>query len=93
VVSIPEGFSPNHDGVHDYFVIIRPSNITIDLKIFNRWGSFVYTNTNYKNEWDGKGTGNFIGQELPEGGYYYTIRAVDEQGKVQVFNGYVILKR
>jgi len=92
-ISIPEGFSPNHDGVHDYFVIIRPSNITIDLKIFNRWGNFVYTNSNYKNEWDGTGTDNFLGQELPEGGYYYTVRAIDEQGKVQVFNGYVILKR
>jgi gliding motility-associated-like protein len=92
-VSIPEGFSPNHDGVHDYFVIIRPSNITIDLKIFNRWGNFVYTNSNYKNEWDGTGTDNFLGQELLEGGYYYTVRAIDEQGKVQVFNGYVILKR
>ena len=92
-ISIPEGFSPNHDGVHDYFVIIRPSNITIDLKIFNRWGNFVYTNSNYKNEWDGTGTDNFLGQELPEGGYYYNVRAIDEQGKVQVFNGYVILKR
>jgi hypothetical protein len=34
-----------------------------------------------------------LGQELLEGGYYYTVRAIDEQGKVQVFNGYVILKR
>ena len=93
IVSIPEGFSPNHDGVHDNFVIIRPSNITIDLVVFNRWGNFVYTNSNYKNEWDGTGTGNFQGQDLPEGGYYYTVRAIDDKGVVQLFNGYVILKR
>ena len=92
-ISIPEGFSPNQDGVHDYFVIIRPSNITIDLKIFNRWGNFVYTNSNYKNDWDGTGTDNFQGQDLPDGGYYYTIRAIDDKGMVQLFNGYVILQR
>ena len=92
-ISIPEGFSPNHDGVHDYFVIIKPANITLDLKVFNRWGNFVYTNTNYKNEWDGTGTENFLGQELADGGYYYTLRAIDDKGKVQIFNGFVILKR
>jgi len=93
VISIPEGFSPNQDGVHDYFVIIRPSNFIIDLKIFNRWGNFVYTNVNYKNDWNGTGTDNFLGQELADGGYYYTLRAVDDKGKVQLFNGYIILKR
>ena len=93
VISIPEGFSPNQDGVHDYFVIIRPSNFTIDLKIFNRWGNYVYTNSNYKNEWNGIGTDNFLGQELPEGGYYYTVKATDDKGKIQIFNGFVLLQR
>ena len=92
-ISIPEGFSPNRDGVHDYFVIIRPSNFTIDLKIFNRWGNYVYTNSNYKNEWNGIGTDNFLGQELPEGGYYYTVKATDDKGKIQIFNGFVLLQR
>jgi len=92
-ISIPEGFSPNQDGVHDYFVIVRPSNIKIELKIFNRWGNYVYSSSNYKNEWNGIGTDNFLGQELPEGGYYYSIKAIDDKGKVQLFNGYVILKR
>ena len=92
-ITIPEGFSPNHDGVHDYFVIIKPYNVTLDLQIFNRWGNIVYANSNYKNEWDGKGTGNFAGQDLVDGGYFYKLRAVDDKGTSQIFNGFVIIQR
>lgn len=92
-ISIPEGFSPNHDGAHDNFVIIKPYNVTLELEVFNRWGSIVYSNNNYKNDWDGKGTGNFAGKDLIDGGYYYSLRAVDETGKVQVFKGFVIIQR
>ena len=92
-IYVPEGFSPNHDGVHDQFVIIRPYGVTLDIQIFNRWGNIVYTNSNYQNEWDGKGTGNFAGKDLVDGGYYYSLRAVDENGKVQVLKGSVIIQR
>jgi gliding motility-associated-like protein len=91
--SIPEGFSPNHDGVNDRFIIIKPSNVTISIEVFNRWGSVVYSSSNYNNDWDGKGTGNFVGQDLLDGGYYYSIRAVDDHGNVQVFKGYIIIQR
>ena len=81
-ISIPEGFSPNRDGVHDYFVIIRPSNFTIDLKIFNRWGNYVYTNSNYKNEWKAEDT--------VDGTYFYILDIVDDKkytGFISVFHG------
>ena len=92
-IIIPEGFSPNHDGVNDFFVVIKPYNITIDFEVFNRWGSVVYTNHNYNNDWDGKGTGNFAGQDLVDGGYYYSLRAVDNAGNAQTFKGYIIIQR
>jgi gliding motility-associated-like protein len=93
ILNIPEGFSPNNDGVHDFFVIIKPLNTTIDLEVFNRWGNVVFSSNNYNNDWNGKGTGNFAGQDLVDGGYYYTLRAVDDKGKVQVFKGFVIIQR
>ena len=92
-LSIPEGFSPNNDGVHDYFVIIKPFNTTIELQVFNRWGNIVYSSNNYKNDWNGRGSGNIAGQDLVDGGYYYSIKAVDDKGKVQVFKGFVIIQR
>jgi gliding motility-associated-like protein len=78
-VFIPEGFSPNGDGINDRFVIQRlPTGVTVQLEIFNRWGHSVYRNNNYQNDWDGtanQGTtvgGN--GTVLPEGTYYYQVR-------------------
>ncbi|GAB3034593.1 hypothetical protein GCM10027185_40650 [Spirosoma pulveris] len=79
---IPEGFSPNGDGVNDRFVIkLLPASVTIQLEIFNRWGQLVYQKTNYQNDWDGT-TNQGIGaadakNELPDGTYYYQIRLSD----------------
>jgi gliding motility-associated-like protein len=92
-IVIPEGFSPNYDGINDKFVIIKPYDVTIDLEVFNRWGNIVYKSTNYKNDWDGKGTNNFIGQDLISGGYYYIIKATNYNGGTKIFNGYIIIQR
>jgi gliding motility-associated-like protein len=76
-LSIPEGFSPNYDGVNDYFVIIKPYNVTIDIEIFNRWGGVVYSNRNYNNDWNGQpGSGLIVLNSdgyLPTGTYFYVI--------------------
>ena len=92
-IDIPEGFSPNRDGVNDYFVIIKPYGTILDLEVYNRWGNVVYANPNYNNEWDGRGTNNFIGQELMDGGYYYTLKAKSANGTVQIFKGFVLIQR
>ncbi len=92
-IDIPEGFSPNHDGVNDNFVIIKPTGTTLDLEIYNRWGNVVFYSANYNNEWNGKGTNNFIGQDLMDGGYYYTLKAKSITGTVQIFKGFVLIQR
>ena len=90
---IAGGFSPNRDGIDDKFIILRPGGSTIQLKIFNRWGNVVYQNNNYQNEWDGKGVGNLLGQDLPAGTYYYTVMAILPSGEVKKFAGPVTLIR
>ena len=81
-VFIPEGFSPNNDGINDRFVIQRvPVGLTIQLEIYNRWGHVVYQNSDYKNDWDGtanQGIGaGASNQNLPDGTYYYQVRLSD----------------
>lgn len=64
---IPEGFSPNGDGINDIFVIrgleAFPNST---LHIFNRWGSVVFETTRYNNDWDG--------DNLPAGTYFYILK-------------------
>jgi gliding motility-associated-like protein len=95
-IFIPSGFSPNRDGVNDLFVITRPVTTTISLEIYNRWGNSVYKVPDYKNEWDGRGNqpNRVLGDELPDGTYYYIVLATDRvTGTVRKFSGYVTLKR
>ena len=65
----------------------------MQLEIFNRWGNIVYSNLNYNNEWDGRGTNNFIGQDLLDGGYYYNLKATNTRGETKIFKGFVIIQR
>ena len=76
-VTIPGGFSPNNDGIDDTWNIKRPYGTTISVKVFNRWGNEVYSNANYQNDWRGKGVSNLIGEDVPEGTYYYIVEATD----------------
>ncbi|NDE10650.1 MAG: gliding motility-associated C-terminal domain-containing protein, partial [Chitinophagia bacterium] len=93
-IIIPEAFSPNGDGFNDNFEIIHPTSTSISLAIYNRWGNVVYMNADYQNDWRGKGKGNFLGQELPEGTYYYIINATEKfTKKVSNFAGFLNLKR
>jgi gliding motility-associated-like protein len=73
-VFIPEGFSPNGDGINDYFVINGTDLYDVTLKVFNRWGNLVYEKVHYKNEWDGvSNKGLTINKDLPDGTYYYIV--------------------
>lgn len=86
-VFIPTGFSPNGDGIHDFFRITcmdRYENPVIE--IYNRLGNLIYKREHYGdlsiwgNEfmafWDGKpnqGGGSSQGV-LPSGTYYYALK-------------------
>lgn len=66
---IPNTFSPNGDGVNEFF---RFENVPepITLLVFNRWGQLVYKSEDYQNDWNGT---DLNGNALPEGVYTYKI--------------------
>ncbi|WP_332368277.1 gliding motility-associated C-terminal domain-containing protein [Spirosoma telluris] len=81
-IFIPEGFSPNGDGINDLFVIRGTVGLTVSLDVYNRWGNLVYTNADYHNDWDSKpNTGIAISATdsngVPDGTYYYVITLSD----------------
>ena len=90
---IPDAFSPNRDGVNDYFVVIRPFQAVVSIEIFNRWGNVIYKNNNYNNDWDGRSMPQYGNGDVPEGTYFYIIQAKEISGKVSQFKGYITLKR
>jgi len=81
-MTIYTGFSPNGDGVNDYFKIEGiaqfPNN---EISIFNRWGTKVFNQRGYKNAWDG----TWNNKILPDGTYFYILK--DGEGKK--YSGYV----
>jgi gliding motility-associated-like protein len=75
-LSIPEGFSPNSDGINDLFVIKGIENYpTLSVNIYNRWGSLVFEASPYLNNWNGKSNSGVTvgGDDLPIGTYFYII--------------------
>ena len=86
---INNAFSPNGDGVNDYWHIngaqFYGNNKVI---IFNRWGDILMQFENYNNidvVWNGT---NESGKAVPSGTYYYVIEFIDQNqhasGWVQV---------
>ncbi len=50
LVAIPDGFTPNGDGINDVFTLHHSSAIDlVEIKIFNRWGELIHE----ANNWDG----------------------------------------
>jgi gliding motility-associated-like protein len=95
---IPEGFSPNGDGLNDEFEIQGLAKYkTVEITIFNRWGNVVYQSHNYGNGtgkegfWNGTAkAGVRIGSgPVPSGTYFYVLKL---DGKENM-NGSVYLDR
>ncbi|MDD4848267.1 MAG: gliding motility-associated C-terminal domain-containing protein [Bacteroidales bacterium] len=69
---IPNAFSPNGDGLNDYF---RPklSDMTLkaEMYIYSRNGGLIFQTERITEGWDGK---DLNGQECPNGTYAYLIK-------------------
>ncbi len=72
--AIPEGFSPNGDGINDRFEIRGLQLIDgAVVQIFNRWGGVMYESNDY-------GPGNYWdGDDAPDGTYFYIIEIPDQE--------------
>jgi gliding motility-associated-like protein len=51
---IPNAFSPNEDGVNDFFYGSGIGIIVYDLWVFDRWGNMVFHSQELNKGWDGK---------------------------------------
>ena len=90
-----KGFSPNGDNENPSWQIENiedyPDNV---VRVFNRWGNEIIEIRGYNNAdkaWLGQSDGQLtIGDEVPDGTYFYLIDLGDGS---EPLSGFVIVKR
>ncbi len=68
---LPNAFSPNGDGLNDYYKPIAAGLNAYIFEIYDRWGQLVYSDAPESKGWDG----SFRGEVLPGGVYYFRLSA------------------
>ena len=88
----PNTFTPNGDGLNDYFI---PKGIGMDaefeMHIYNRWGDLIFSSFGLDHPWEGKA--NNGADIVNEDVYVWKIRIRDYQKRIHEFFGNVTLIR
>ncbi len=50
---IPNAFTPNGDGINDYFFGTGIGILNYDMRIFDRWGNMIFHGKDLTSKWDG----------------------------------------
>lgn len=86
-LTAPDGFSPNNDGINDFYRITAQSIVKFEAQFFNRWGQCLHSVSlrdvqHAEGEpekwvlWDGKVNGNYV----KDGVYFVNIDARGSDG-------------
>lgn len=90
-VDVPNVFTPNGDGVNDYFFprgILTKGVTSFHMSIFNRWGQLIYETSKTEGQgWDGA----MNGEPQPQGVYVYSIDVSFKDGMIEKHQGNVTL--
>ena len=85
--------TPDDDGVNDEFKIEKCQFASVRLQIYSRWGEIVYQNQDYNDQWQGRSGDGTSGSELPEGVYFYVLRALKANGVEETSKGTITILR
>ena len=91
---IPDGFSPNNDGINDFFEISGLLNIfpNHEIFIYTRKGNLIFKGNNQTGFWNGKAnTGLLYEGPVPAGVYYYVLNL--NHPDYELFIGWVYLNK
>ncbi len=82
-VYIPNIFTPNGDGVNDFFKVDVRGAKHYHLRIFNRWGEMLFESTDPNKVWNG-GKQDYY---APDGVYFWTLELLDYQSQPMLGDG------
>jgi gliding motility-associated-like protein len=88
---VPNCFTPDGDGVNEYFKVYGHDILTFEITIFNRFSEIVYQSSDIDEVW----TGNNSGSEhfVQDGVYTYVLKAEGIRGNFIEKTGQVIILR
>ena len=91
IVFIPDVFTPDEAGPNrnNTFMIDAQNYLTMNMKIYNRWGEKMYETDDITKGWDGKANGANCQQDV----YVYHVEVLSFEGKLYKFDGTVTLLR
>ena len=81
----PNAFTPNGDGINDYFRGLGIGISNYNMSIFNKWGKLIFEADNIESSWDGK--------NMPSDTYVYKIKLKDLYGTSYEYVGRVSIVR
>ena len=83
----------NGDGINDFFELsgLESCGFIYQVQIYNRWGTIVFSSTDYQNSWGATSPDNSIGNAgiLPTGTYFYIVTVPNSD--TNPINGYIYI--
>ncbi|MCR9173530.1 MAG: gliding motility-associated C-terminal domain-containing protein [bacterium] len=90
LIDLPNVFTPDGDGVNDYFVPINQEHVqSYHLMILNRWGEVLFESYEVGIGWDGL----VRGERASESVYFYKVDYADYDGNNNSLQGSLTLMR
>lgn len=73
LIYVPNTFTPNANGVNEFFFALGVNLKDFKMEIYNRWGELIFTANSLEDQWDG----TYAGLPCPDGVYTWKIEYGD----------------
>ena len=91
-LKVMDAFTPNGDGMNDRWIVTNNGGACtkqVIAAVYNRYGSLIFKNDNYTNDWNG----TYNGKPVADGTYYYVIKYILLNGTPIILKGDVTILR
>ena len=89
-ITIPNVFTPNGDRINDLLVLNAVNITKVEVSIFNRWGQMVNELKRIGESWDARSS---TGEVVPDGTYFYALKAEGRDGRTYDLTGHITVLR